>query len=66
MTNSTEPASHRVKMTLHVYTVNQDCAVVEDRGTVDVPAIREPLPPMGYLYPPCACPRCRAGEAAAS
>ncbi|MEU5222350.1 hypothetical protein AB0G55_06760 [Streptomyces toyocaensis] len=66
MTNSTEPTSQRTKMTLRVYTVNQVCAVVEDHGTIDVPDVREPLPLMEYLYPPCACPRCRVGDAAAS
>ncbi len=53
-----------VKMTLHVYRVNQAGAVTEDHSTVEVGG-RKKLPPKNDAYPPCACPRHRADRAAA-
>ncbi|MFD4261958.1 hypothetical protein ACFWR9_31135 [Streptomyces sp. NPDC058534] len=49
-------------MTIRVYRVNQDGAVTEDRGTVNVWDGKKP-PPMFDVYPPCACPRHRPVQA---
>ncbi|MFD4258260.1 hypothetical protein ACFWR9_11665 [Streptomyces sp. NPDC058534] len=59
----TAPRKPGVKMTLHVYRVNQAGAVTEDRGTVNVGS-RKKLPPKNDAYPPCTCPRHRAERAA--
>ncbi|MFE2355412.1 MULTISPECIES: hypothetical protein [Streptomyces] len=64
MRNATAPRTPGVKMTLHVYRVNQDGAVTEDCGTVKVKGGRMP-PPLRDVYPPCGCPRHRAERAAA-
>lgn len=51
-----------VKMTMHVYRVNQDGTVTEDRGTVNVKDRKTPMP-YSDAYPPCQCPRHRAARA---
>ncbi|MFC7016189.1 hypothetical protein ACFQMH_31765 [Streptomyces viridiviolaceus] len=51
-----------VKMTLRVYRVNADGAVTEVRGTLNVKGTETPLP-LTDQYPPCTCPRHRAGQA---
>ncbi|MFJ8191645.1 hypothetical protein ACIQ8D_18035 [Streptomyces sp. NPDC096094] len=50
-------------MTLHVYRVDRDGAVTEDRDTVNVKGKEGPLP-LRDEYPPCQCPRHRVGRAA--
>ncbi|MEU0738328.1 hypothetical protein [Streptomyces sp. NPDC006134] len=50
------------KMTLRVYRVDADGAVVEDRGTVSVTDRTGP-PPLHSGFPPCACPRHRDEQA---
>jgi hypothetical protein len=64
MRNATAPGKPGVKMTIHVYTMDRHGTRTEDRGTVDIPHSSEPLPLMS-MNPPCRCPRCRAGQAAA-
>ncbi|GHB80262.1 hypothetical protein GCM10010377_82660 [Streptomyces viridiviolaceus] len=49
-------------MTLRVYRVNADGAVTEVRGTLNVKGTETPLP-LTDQYPPCTCPRHRAGQA---
>lgn len=63
MPKATAPRRPGVKMTLRVYTVDRYGVVTEDRGTVDILHGHEPLPLMS-VDPPCACQRCRAGQAA--
>lgn len=60
--NATGPRRRRVKMTLHVYTVNRKGQVIEDRGTVKVRDHQVPTP-VRDVYPLCRCPRHRAGQA---
>lgn len=52
----------RGKMTIRVYSVNADGTVTQDRGTVTSVRHGEKAPPKVSGYPPCACPRCRAGH----
>ncbi|MER5844597.1 hypothetical protein [Streptomyces prasinus] len=61
--NATGPRQRRVKMTLHVYTVNGQGQVLEDRGTIRVTDHQRPIP-IRDVYPPCQCPRHRTGQAA--
>ncbi|MEV5934626.1 hypothetical protein ACIQCD_23010 [Streptomyces sp. NPDC093250] len=60
--NATARRKLGVKMTIEVFTVNQCGRVIEDRGTVCVTNGRGPIP-LGHNWPPCACPRHRAGQA---
>lgn len=61
--NATAPPKRGVKMTIEVYTVTRGGKVVRDRGTVvTVRHGKEPIP-VGCAWPPCKCPRCRAGQA---
>ncbi|MET9158307.1 hypothetical protein ABZX56_11315 [Streptomyces parvulus] len=64
MRNATAPRKPGVKMTLHVYRVNQHGAVTEDCGTVNVKDGKTP-PPLRDAYPPCGCARHRAERATA-
>ncbi|POX47712.1 hypothetical protein C3489_28950 [Streptomyces sp. Ru71] len=67
MTNGTCPSqdcSPGSKMTIRVYTVDRYGTVTQDRGKVSVLPAQEP-PPATSAFPPCACPRCRGGQAAA-
>ncbi|MFC7994432.1 hypothetical protein ACFUV2_34720 [Streptomyces pilosus] len=52
-----------VKMTIDVYTVNRDGRVIRDRGTVVTVGLGKRRVPAGCAWPPCACPRCRTGQA---
>lgn len=61
--NATARRKPGARMTLHVYRVNRDGAVVEDRGTVCVKGKEAPLP-IRDAYPPCECPHHRAVQAA--
>ena len=56
-----ETTHSRSRLTLHVYKVNAEGTVTEDRGEVEILAggYGAPLPHTS-AYPPCACPRCRA------
>lgn len=49
------------RMTLHVYRVDADGVITEDRGKVEITA-GGPGEPVPYTstYPPCACTGCRA------
>ncbi|MFI8093891.1 hypothetical protein ACIF9R_37245 [Streptomyces sp. NPDC086080] len=60
--NATALPKPGVKMTIDVYTVNQHGEVIEDRGTVVTMGSGKGLMPTGCAWPPCACPRCRAGQ----
>ncbi|MFC8367085.1 hypothetical protein ACFUIT_03695 [Streptomyces sp. NPDC057239] len=66
--NATAPPKPGVKMTIRVYTVNAQGAVIEDRGELvavgfgEDPAV---LAPDVYGFPPCRCPRHRARLAVA-
>ncbi|MGW7529671.1 hypothetical protein [Streptomyces sp. NPDC054783] len=52
-------------MTMRVYTVNRYGSITQDRGTVTVAFGNRPLPVgIETAFPPCACPRCRAGQTA--
>ncbi|MBQ0825596.1 hypothetical protein [Streptomyces tagetis] len=63
MTNRTAlTRSADVRMTIRVYTVDRHGAVTGERATVDVTTDRETPPPFGGTYPPCGCPRHRAGK----
>jgi len=62
MTNGTAPPKPSVKMTMRVYTVNRAGIITEDRGPVSVLPSDQPLP-VSTAFPPCRCPRCRAGQA---
>ncbi|MFG3204998.1 hypothetical protein [Streptomyces sp. NPDC048192] len=48
------------RLTIRVYRVSASGAVVEDRGTVHVRDIKEPL--LTGEWPPCRCPRHRAAS----
>ncbi|MFI2432002.1 hypothetical protein [Streptomyces sp. NPDC018693] len=49
-------------MTIRVYTVDRYGTVTTDRGTRTVPCEADAFPElMNTQYPPCACPRHRAG-----
>jgi hypothetical protein len=52
-----------VKMTMRVYRVNGDGVVTEDRGVVSVPEFTGTVA-FDKGYPPCLCPRHRAGRQA--
>lgn len=59
-----QPSARGGGMTLRVYTVDPRGKIIHDRGTVTVPFTDEPLPlTLDTGYPPCACPRHRAGQA---
>lgn len=68
MTNGTArpPVNARgSEMTMRVYTVNRYGTITQDRGTVTVAFGEQPPPlPLADSYPPCQCPRHRAGQAA--
>jgi hypothetical protein len=55
------PAGHRSRLTLHVFKINAEGAVTEDRGRVEI-LVDEHITPASFTsaYPPCSCPRCRA------
>ncbi|MGP3732683.1 MULTISPECIES: hypothetical protein [unclassified Streptomyces] len=53
-----------VKMTLHVYTVDRHGKVLADHGITVVRDRQTPPIPFTDAYPPCQCPRHRAGQAA--
>ncbi|MFI6354379.1 hypothetical protein ACIBJF_17355 [Streptomyces sp. NPDC050743] len=67
MTNGTArpPASARGSgMTMRVYTVNRYGVITRVRGMVTVAFGNQPLPVgLDTEFPPCTCPRCRAGQA---
>ncbi|BCL22261.1 hypothetical protein GCM10017668_41040 [Streptomyces tuirus] len=55
------PAGHRSRLTIHVYKINAEGAVTEERGKVEFLADEHIHPvPFTSAYPPCGCPRCRA------
>ncbi|MEV0639641.1 hypothetical protein AB0I77_32845 [Streptomyces sp. NPDC050619] len=56
-----ESTYRRSRLTLHVYKINAEGAVTEDRGEVEilVGGRAEPVP-WTSAYPPCACTRCSA------
>lgn len=64
MAQGTAPAQSGVKMTIRVYRVDRHGIVSEDRGTVAVAGGDEPQAPATLRFPPCSCPRCRAGQPA--
>lgn len=61
--NATFPPKPGVKMTIDVYTVNRDGRMTRDRGTVVTVGYGVMPIPTGCAWPPCACPRHRAGRA---
>lgn len=63
MKNGTGPeeAPPRPTMTMRIYTVDRYGTVTSDRGTVSVLPVA--VLPASFAFPPCACPRCRAGQA---
>lgn len=64
MTNGTCPTQNRPPghgMTIRVYQVDRNGTITQDRGKVSVLPAEEP--PLASVFPPCACPRCRAGRA---
>ncbi|MCW7942822.1 hypothetical protein AAW14_12395 [Streptomyces hygroscopicus] len=60
---NTTPARPRVKMSIRVYRVVDDGTITEDRGTVTSIDYGEKQLPKESGFPPCTCPRCRAGQA---
>lgn len=67
MTNATSPPPDDpppAKMTITVYRVNRQGAVIQECGTVSFPPLEGP-PPFTNAFPPCQCPTCRAGGTAA-
>lgn len=57
-----EQGESSARMTIRVYSVGPDGAVMGDRGTVRVMASDGPVP-TSHAYPPCRCPRHRAARA---
>ncbi|MFF9238365.1 hypothetical protein ACF1AY_15730 [Streptomyces sp. NPDC014776] len=50
-------------MTIRVYQVDRAGTITRDRGEISViPYGEDPLP-VSSAFPPCKCPRCRAGQA---
>ena len=60
MDNAT-PRKPGAKMTIEVFTVSREGIVTSPRATVSVQYGEEPQ--ATGLNPPCACPRCRTGQA---
>ncbi|MFF9097545.1 hypothetical protein ACF1AX_31040 [Streptomyces sp. NPDC014802] len=66
MTNGTAPSQSRPpghKMTIRVYQVDRAGTITQDRGKVSVIPYGADQLPVSVGFPPCACPRCRAGQA---
>ncbi|WP_129307636.1 hypothetical protein [Streptomyces sp. L2] len=61
MPNGTTPFMPAATMTIRVYTVNRAGVVTQNRGPVGVLPHDRPLP-LSTAFPPCRCPRCRAGK----
>lgn len=49
------------RMTMRVYTVNRNGTITTDRGKVCVMVGEKTAPMMSSVFPPCECPRHRAG-----
>lgn len=64
MKNGTGPAEghrpHLTHMTIRVYQVDRYGTVTADRGKVLVPPVKELA--QSSAFPPCRCPRHRAGQ----
>ncbi|MEY9988036.1 hypothetical protein ABIE67_000068 [Streptomyces sp. V4I8] len=61
MTKATAPRSSGDTMTIRVYTVTRDGIIKADSGTREIQPAQE-LPDVQNGYPPCDCPRHRAGQ----
>lgn len=59
--NATARRRPRVRMTIHVYRVDRNGTVIDDRGSVNV-TDRWGQVPVRSVFPPCRCHRC-AGRA---
>lgn len=55
---SAQPEAHS-RMTIHVYTVDLDGTVIEDRGVQHYDEAGFVPIGLGQEYPPCICPKCR-------